>query len=29
MSKDTAQHPNASLTPSGRAAMVKLVTDQH
>ena len=28
MSKATAQHPNASLTPRGRAAMVKLVTDQ-
>ena len=28
MSKATVQHPNASLTPRGRAAMVKLVTDQ-
>ena len=28
MEKATAQHPNASLTPRGRAAMVKLVTDQ-
>ena len=28
MEKATAQHPNASLTPRGRAGMVKLVTDQ-